>query len=860
MRITVAYSIFRSRFSSLVVFVGVSLASCAPSSREGEEEDDAALWSERAAQLQHRMVDREPSTGLEYVAGRIIVRFREGLDDASTSAVHARVGGSLLSKVASRSGLQRVSLRAGQDLEATLAAYRASPNVVYAEPDYLLRIAALPNDPRITEQWGLHNLGQTQGAVDADINAPEAWTLPSSDQEPVIGIVDSGVDLDHPDLVPRMWTNPGEIAGNNIDDDGNGYVDDIHGIDASSTARVAPPTDLAGHGTHVAGIIAAQSNNSTNVTGTSPKARLAFCRFIGADGSGATSDAVECLAYFRALKMRARNPVALVATSNSWGGSAASQALIDELAGHLDAGILAIVAAGNDYQTNDVVPTFPANIDFANVITVAATDSGDRLADFSNFGKRTVLVGAPGVDILSTFPNDGTAVLSGTSMATPYVSGLVALLKSQDPSRTWAQIRNLILAGGQPIQSLTNTTLTGRRIRAADKGGIGSMTCSGQTVKARRSPIQDELTLATGTALRLNVLNINCANPAGPVQVQVSGGGALTLLDDGIGFDDAPGDGEYALSWTPPSNGTHTLTFPDGSTVKVVVGRTRPTVTPPANLVQSFVGQPINLSFNIGANGNTGPFTLQAQFIHKGVFSADASQSVAGTTGTLTRLPVAPGFAVGLARVLSADGLASELRPIFTYAFGTVPRVYGINPDPLVVRPGVAATFSVALEQAGNDSGPWTVEYDFDYDGVSFQVDATASASQANLEVAPVTHTFPSAVPVTVAARARSASGQGAIFSRRIGVSYDPTQVVIEPVGTVPTPGGSSGAGSGGPSATSTDSPVGGKNLSNNEVSGGCAATHTADVEALPWALALSLVALARGGRRQSAVTVRLSK
>jgi subtilisin family serine protease len=285
------------------------------------------------------------------------------------------------------------------------------PDVVYAEPDYIQVPVVTPNDPMFPSLWGLENTGQTvngvTGVPHADINAPPAWDLASaSPQQTVVAVIDTGVDYTHEDLSSQVWLNPGEIPNNGIDDDGNGYVDDVHGIDAFEHDN--DPMDGDIHGTHVAGTIAALGNNGLGVAGvvwnTDWNLRIIPCRFLGPTG-GATSGAIECLNYIQKLKNT--YGVNIVATNNSWGGGKFSQALSDAISANGSAGILFVAAAGNSSRNIDSTPFYPASYASDHIIAVAATTQADGLASFSNYGATSVDVGAPGVNILSTATGGG---------------------------------------------------------------------------------------------------------------------------------------------------------------------------------------------------------------------------------------------------------------------------------------------------------------------------------------------------------------------------------------------------------------------------------------------------------------------
>lgn len=339
----------------------------------------------------------------------------------------------------------------------------ATPGVRYVEPDFVITAAATPNDPSYSRLWGLHNTGRTGGVADADMDVAEAWDVTTGDRSAVVAVIDTGIDYRHPDLAANMWRNPGEVAGDRIDNDGNGYVDDVYGWDFANND--ADPFDDQSHGTHVAGTIGAVGNNGVGVAGVAWNVSLMALKFLRADGSGSTSAAIAAINY--ATRMRQGFGINVVATNNSWGGGGFSTALRDAIAAGGSAGIICVAAAGNDAADNDTTPSYPANYAGDAVISVAATDSSNRLAAFSNYGATSVDVGAPGVGVFSTVPNGGYASYSGTSMATPHVAGTVALLAAANPQATAAQIRTAILATAVPIPSLAGKVATGGLVNAA---------------------------------------------------------------------------------------------------------------------------------------------------------------------------------------------------------------------------------------------------------------------------------------------------------------------------------------------------------------------------------------------------------
>lgn len=328
--------------------------------------------------------------------------------------------------------------------------------VLFAEPDYMVKADIVPNDPQFANLWGLHNTGQTGGSVDADIDAPEAWDITTGSPNVVVAVLDTGIDYNHEDLSANMWTNPGEVPGNGIDDDGNGYIDDVFGINAIE--ETGDPLDDHGHGTHVSGTIAAVGNNGIGIVGVCWQAKIMALKFLDNEGIGYISNSILCIEYALAKDVKFLN--------NSWGGDGYSDSLKDAIKACEDAGVLFVAAAGNDAKNTDINPHYPSAFENPNILSVAATNKNDNLASFSNYGKISVDVAAPGTSIQSTTPNNTYQYMNGTSMATPHVSGLAVLLKSQNPSLSWLDIKTRILSRVDKNVSLLSTTLTGGRINA----------------------------------------------------------------------------------------------------------------------------------------------------------------------------------------------------------------------------------------------------------------------------------------------------------------------------------------------------------------------------------------------------------
>lgn len=369
---------------------------------------------------------------------------KDELDDSYTSLLSGR-----LAKF-------KVSGMSTKDAIALLKSHQA---IEYVEPDYQVSIARTPDDPRFDELWGLNNDGQTGGTADADIDAVEAWDISTGSRDVVVGVIDTGIDYSHSDLASNMWVNSSEIPGDGIDNDGNGFIDDVHGINAITDS--GDPMDDEGHGTHVSGTIGASGGNGIGVVGVNHEVSLVGCKFLDAAGNGSTSDAIKCIDYMVSLK---NSGVNLRVLNNSWGGGGYSQALADAIASSEAADLLFVAAAGNDTIDNDVNPHYPSNYENASVLSVASTDQTDGISWFSHYGLTSVDMGAPGNAILSTTPGESYASYSGTSMATPHVAGAAALVLSINPELSTQELKDLLMNSGDANAALQGVTVAGTRL------------------------------------------------------------------------------------------------------------------------------------------------------------------------------------------------------------------------------------------------------------------------------------------------------------------------------------------------------------------------------------------------------------
>ncbi|MDT5270659.1 MAG: hypothetical protein QOH49_2845, partial [Acidobacteriota bacterium] len=435
-----------------------------------------------------------------FVPGEILVRFRGESKAAaarqSVSALRASDGRDIPVEFETPPGLQVVrglSLArvSADDTLAAVESLRALPEVLYAEPNYVRRKFNTPNDPSFADQWALRNTGQSQGVAGADIDAEPAWNTTTGSSQVVVGIVDEGIDINHPDLQSNIWTNPAEVPGNGVDDDGDGFADDVHGWDFFHNDATVfdahgafPADETDAHGTHVAGIIGASGNNGQGVSGINWNVKLLPIKILGQEGEAAAPSTVlqTVRAYGYAKTLRdlynssgGAKGANLRVLNNSYGGYGESQAERDAIRALGDAGILFVAASGNDGRSNDRTPVFPAGYNEPNVITVGASTRYDNPAVFSNYGARSVHMVAPGEDILSTTPGGTYTYADGTSMAAPHVAGAAALVCAADPSISLSRLRAALLFGGDSLQSLAPQAdffsstgyITGRRLNAA---------------------------------------------------------------------------------------------------------------------------------------------------------------------------------------------------------------------------------------------------------------------------------------------------------------------------------------------------------------------------------------------------------
>ncbi len=419
---------------------------------------------------------------------------------------------------------------------------RATGQFEYVEPDYVVQKCATPTDSAFTNGtlWALRNTGQSNGVVGADIRATSAWDLTTGSTNVVVAVIDTGIRYTHQDLAANMWRNTGEIAGNGVDDDGNGYVDDVHGINAITGS--GNPMDDNDHGTHCAGTIGAVANGGGPHVGVAWQVRLMALKFLSASGSGSSSDAIKCIDYAVAEGADI--------LSNSWGGGGYSQALFDSIAAAQAQGVLFVAAAGNSSVNTDVTPFYPASYRLQNVISVAATDRRNALASFSNYGGGSVHLGAPGVAIYSSTSGSDTAYDSfqGTSMACPHVAGVAALVVARFPAISLAELKNRLVNTTTPVSALSGRTISGGLLNAdnalrATPDGVMEVSASSSS-----SP------LAAGSNADFFV-SLSDVQPVTNATVTGSlvAGAAVGMLDNGVSPDLVAGDAIYSARIAVPT-------------------------------------------------------------------------------------------------------------------------------------------------------------------------------------------------------------------------------------------------------------------------------------------------------------------
>lgn len=488
----------------------------------------SVLFSGNPAEAQTQARQTEfTENGLEYVSGEIIVKLK---GKSKSLTAQAFVGKAVTEKSMTLKGswsglnMHQFKIANKTQMKTTLQDLKADPEVEYAEPNYILRA---PGD--VPEGHSAVSFSQARSAAaqvagtsavgiyaqtQAPIALPHTWAeLSTTSGSPVVvAVIDTGVDYNHTIFQESgaIWTNEREIPNNGIDDDGNGYIDDVRGWNFVNGNN--NPMDDNYHGTHVAGIVLGVTQDLFASPMAPAKIRIMPLKFLDADGAGATSDAVQAIYY--AVNNGAR------VLNNSWGGGGYSRSLLDAVSYAYSHRVVFAAAAGNASSNNDAVPTYPAGYSVPNVISVAATNDYDVLASYSNYGAASVHVGAPGSGIWSSMPGNMFGSISGTSMATPFVAGLAATILYENTSLSAYQVRDLIFTGADPVRSLQNRTITKARINTFNSV-LAAKTASGssqQPAFSGRNPASDDDGAAVGGCGLVKALHDDIGGPGGTAQ------------------------------------------------------------------------------------------------------------------------------------------------------------------------------------------------------------------------------------------------------------------------------------------------------------------------------------------------------
>ncbi|HJS24897.1 MAG TPA: S8 family peptidase [Pyrinomonadaceae bacterium] len=397
----------------------------------------------------------------------VLVKFKTGVSSEAIEALTSRFNDRVEDRIENAEGWEAIDDLDNADAASIVAQYSGLPEVEYAEPNFEINleetaegplVPVLPHDPQFNDQWALANSGQRGGKQGADISATLAWATTTGTDKLVVAVLDTGVDYTHEDLMENMWVRPATMAP--YHDNELGTIDDLNGFNAIDSA--SDPMDDNGHGTHCAGIIGAEGENNIGIAGVNWKVQIMPLKFMNSGGFGTTKDAIEAINY---VINRKKAGVNVRIISASWGSTQKSRALGDVIRKAYENDILFVAAAGNSSVDNDRTPHYPSS--YPNVMSVAALDRHDQLASFSNWGVKSVMVAAPGVDILSTWLGNEYEEKSGTSMATPVVSGVAALILANNPPMSVDDLHKRLMDSTDPIIALKGKTVSGGRINAA---------------------------------------------------------------------------------------------------------------------------------------------------------------------------------------------------------------------------------------------------------------------------------------------------------------------------------------------------------------------------------------------------------
>ncbi len=460
-----------------VLALTVGIASIASSSQAQTISPYAATQKQNMGNNRYKVLNG----GGQYDPNTLLVQFRTDASDEAKDSCCRKVGLGAIDKYKIVDGLALIHVANG-DPVAAMAEIVADPTVIRTSLNYIVTTQITPNDPLFGNTWGMNNTASQLN----DIDAPQAWDIYTGDPNYRVAVIDTGIDFNHPDLQGNIWVNPGEIANDGIDNDGNGYIDDVRGWNFVTNTN--NPQDGNGHGKHVSGTIAARGNNGIGVAGVAWNAKIVPLKFLSDTGSGTTANAIKAIDYCTSNGIKLSN--------NSWGGGLFDSLLLQAITNAGAADHLFIAAAGNSALNIDVSLSYPASYNLSNMVNVASTTNTGGLSNFSNYGVGTVHVGAPGSNVFSTWPialtvlgqPNGYNSISGTSMAAPHVTGLAALLRGKMPGWTATQVRSAILGSTKPLASLAGKISREGIISAFNALAATNTETIPPTVAATRNP------------------------------------------------------------------------------------------------------------------------------------------------------------------------------------------------------------------------------------------------------------------------------------------------------------------------------------------------------------------------------------
>ncbi len=754
---------------------------------------------------------------------RILLRPKATANPAALARLYADLGCRVQATLTNMRNITILEVPATADVDQVIAALLQSGQVEYAERDQYARALMVPNDPYFQsgQQWSLNNTGAGGGTAGADIMAVQAWDVLHDAPNVLVAVVDSGIRLTHQDLAGNLWTNPGETGTdsqgrdkrtNGVDDDGDGYVDDVYGINVLNHS--GNPSDDWGHGTHVAGVVGAVGNNGVGIAGIAWRVQLMACKFIDQNGQYTVSNAITALDYARLKGAR-------IVTA-AWGGyTFTSQALRDAIAALRDANIIVVAASGNDGTNNDATPLYPASYEYTNIVAVAATDRNDAKAGFSNYGAQTVDLGAPGEQILSAWAGNDSDYQSpsGTSMASAHVAGACALLIARYPSYTPQQIIARLLATVDPLPSMAGRTVSGGRLNLAAAlayvapPSITSSSSAGATagtaftyqITATNSPKSYAATNLSGTGLTLNTTTGQISGSpaaAGTITSQITAtndGGTsapvtltITVAPANPGDAIPPAITGFAVDLSTATNTTASfvVTFSEpvtGVDASDYVFGTQGTATATVTGVTQEMSSRYRVAFNFG--GSSGSLQLAIRTANTGIRDASGNAFVGAGLAASDPVPLLAGPASDITAPSIVNFTAST--PVTTSVSFTVTfseAVSGVSPDDFLVQPTSGVTATVGTITANTGNTVFTIPVTFSGTG-SFSLLAIGGATSNIRDTA--TNWFiggpgaagPSvdvggnpATPPTITSALSASATVGTAFSYQITASGSPTQ------------------------------------------------------------------------------------